>query len=371
MDTLVLDCGSTGCRLHIFKQNDKQQYYALEIGEKLPALPKIISDNSIKNTFIVELNKLIESCKDKTHEYYVGVEPKLFVGITAGVRNLDVTTKNTMMQSVNDLFKAINVKLVDEQTAGITIMTDDTESDLEKTAVGYILENCQKEIEIPADVKNGTGTVGHIGMGGGSIQISINSSTKPCDKSKSKIKIPISFTNDKYEELLKAHFKDNKYEPKLVGTFYAIEAIWYVTNYILGEAQLGIAISVKDLLTELESNSLTTFDLPRTWKPAKIEVYTEYIIRAKQIFIELLKNIFDENSKIITMPENLCQPDDKCSWALGYFIRNTCCRSATGSCGSDKIDGGRKKTRSKRQRGGKRKSKKSKKTKRKTRKSGR
>ena len=286
-DIIILDCGSTGCRLHILKK-EKEKYISEEIGDKFPSLQDIANNDIEKKKFIkIFINNITKYNLKKS---------KLFVGITAGIRNLPNNKKKEILIKVKKIFKQIPIKLLEP----IRIMTAEKESFYEKISLSYILHNCRNDL-LPVIKKNKT--MGHIGMGGASIQISINNNTKLCKKGNN-ILIPISFTSPNSDKLVDEYFKVNKFK-KTLGYFYGIETIYFIIKNNLGDDFIGKPLSVKYLLEKLKIKS-------------KFNDKREYL--SKYIFIRLLENIFDKRSKIITIPRSLCSTNDECVWALGFFL---------------------------------------------------
>jgi len=287
-DIIILDCGSTGCRFNILRK-EKEKYISEEIGKKLPSLQDIITNNSKKKNFI----KLFINYINK----YNLKKSKLFIGITAGIRNLSNNIKKEIIIEVGKIFKKIPIKLLEP----IKIMTAYKESLYEKISVSYILHNCRNDL-LPVVKPNQI--FGHIGMGGASIQISINNNIKLCQKGKN-ILIPLSFTIHNSDKLIDKYFKDNKFK-KILGYFYGIETIYFIIKDNLGINFIGKPLSVKFLLEKLKIRT-------------KLNDKREYL--SKYIFIRLLENIFDKRSKIIPIPRSLCSVNDECIWALGVFLK--------------------------------------------------
>ena len=171
-DIIILDCGSTGCRLHILKK-EKEKYISEEIGDKFSSLQDIANNDIEKKKFIkIFINNITKYNLKKS---------KLFVGITAGIRNLPNNKKKEILIKVKKIFKQIPIKLLEP----IRIMTAEKESFYEKISLSYILHNCRNDL-LPVIKKNKT--MGHIGMGGASIQISINNNITRRETKENQIK---------------------------------------------------------------------------------------------------------------------------------------------------------------------------------------
>ena len=91
----VLDCGSTGSRLHFLKKD--KFYYTYEIEYKLSPVQDIYKDKKKQLLFIKNLKKNILK--------YGNENTKLYIGITAGVRNLESDIKKEIVQLLRSLFE--------------------------------------------------------------------------------------------------------------------------------------------------------------------------------------------------------------------------------------------------------------------------
>ena len=280
---LVLDCGSTGCRLHIL--NKDNYFYTSEVGSKLSPIQEIYSNKRKKLVFISKLKKEIQK--------YGSENTKLYVGMTAGVRNLKTEEKKKILESVRNIFEASKIKLIED----IRIMSSKRESKLERLSVNYVINYCKKQYNI-----NSKKIYGHIGMGGASIQISINKDNL-CNN-KSNILIPISFTNKDCIKLIDNYFDKNKFK-EIDGIFYGIESIYYIILLNLGKSYLGKPLKCSYLLKNLKLNDKDKDSIN---------------FKTKYIFIKLLQNIFSKRSIILTLPHSLCSTNDECVWALGYYL---------------------------------------------------
>ena len=150
----MIDAGSKGTRLSIYKEKDFELEFISYIKIKIP-LSEYINNNSI---LIIIFNKFQEQIKKDIDKKDFS-KINLYCYGTGGMRNLPIITQNNIYDSFFNLFK-INTNYNINKNNFKTISGQD-EANFGWLSINYLFENLQKDKE----------TLGILDLGGASLQL--------------------------------------------------------------------------------------------------------------------------------------------------------------------------------------------------------
>lgn len=314
---LVLDCGSTGTRL---KQLEGPLSHAkvVDIVKSYDKIQDIIGTPDDNKSLASVLTFASTVHHDMIMANLSGIIT-VYIGLTAGVRNeihghpvshkhLLISLKRLKKCFANVSDDTLRIHLVYPKQ-GYT--TAEKESEYEHVAVQYALRHCHSDILKRLNKNYANYHIGHIGIGGASIQIS-------CAQSNilRHVLIPYSFTMPQAYSNIRILLNTYSVIRMPRGIYFAIESCYWLVREmyeVMNRSQVEF-INREIKVSLLEKDLCTYIQL---CKKKQCDVRNRC---SANILRLLLRHVFTSDSYIVIMGQNYC--GGKVTWPLGCLMKS-------------------------------------------------
>lgn len=314
---LVLDCGSTRTRLKRL-EGPLTHAKVVDVGQSYDRIQNILGKPNGNNS----LASMLTFARTVRHDMMaanISGNISVYIGLTAGVRNeiseqpvlhkhLRISLKrlNKCFANVSD--DVLRVKLVYPKQ-GYT--SAEKESEYEHMAVQYALHHCHSDILIRLHKSYDNYHIGHIGIGGASIQIS-------CAQSNTlhHVLFPYSFTVPKAYSKIRTLLNTYPTMRMPRGVYFAIESCYWLIRemYEVMNRPEANFTNREIEVRRLEQDLSTYIQLCKTKQCDVRNRCSANILRL------LLRKVFTPDSYMVIMGHDYC--GGEVTWPLGRLMES-------------------------------------------------